>query len=86
MHLDDDRCLPKRHDWRLDGLSVEVDYDTDATPRRVNVRVNLPAGLADEQITRLRRVADACPVRCALDAGFVFDEHMVVAAPDRRAA
>ena len=22
----------KRHDWRLDDLSVEVDYDTDATP------------------------------------------------------
>jgi hypothetical protein len=34
----------------------------------------------------LRRVADTCPVRRALEAGFVFDEYIVVPAPDARAA
>lgn len=76
----------KRHDWRLDDLSVEVDYDTDATPRRFDIRVNLPAGLTDEQVTRLRRVADTCPVRRALEAGFVFDERIVSATADLHAA
>ena len=76
----------KRHDWRIDGLSVAVDYDTDATPRRFDIRVNLPDGLTDEQVTRLRRVADTCPVRRALEAGFVFDEQVVVAETNQRAA
>ncbi|MBJ7328376.1 MAG: OsmC family protein [Solirubrobacteraceae bacterium] len=75
-----------RHDWRLDGLSVEVDYDNDATPRRFDIRVNLPAGLTDDQVKRLRRVADTCPVRRALEAGFVFDEQIVLGSPDLRAA
>jgi putative redox protein len=68
-----------RHAWRLDALSVDVDYDTDAEPRRFDIRVNLPAGLSDDQVARLRRVADTCPVRRALESGFVFDERIVVA-------
>jgi len=75
-----------RHDWQLDDLSVEVDYDNEATPRRFDIRVNLPAGLSDEQVTRLQRVADTCPVRRALEAGFVFDEQIVTAPLDGRAA
>ena len=70
-----------RHGWRLDDLSVDVDYDTDAQPRSFSIRVNLPAGLSDEQIARLRRVADTCPVRRALEAGFAFDERIGVAEP-----
>jgi putative redox protein len=68
-----------RHAWQLDELSVGVDYDTEANPRRFSIQVNLPAGLSDEQVRRLRRVADTCPVRRALEAGFVFDERIVIA-------
>ncbi len=38
--------------------------------------IHLPDGLTDGQTTRLMRVADTCPVRRALEAGFVFDEHV----------
>ena len=65
-----------RHDWRLEGLRVEVTYDTDVTPRHVRLTVHLPAGLTSEQIDRLRRVAAGCPARRALEAGFTFDEHL----------
>ncbi len=75
-----------RHDWPLEGLSVEVDYDTEAEPRQFDIRLNLPAGLSDGQIARLRRVADTCPVRRALEAGFVFDERVVVASGEFSAA
>lgn len=70
----------KRHDWPAEGLAVEVGYDPDATPRRFDVRVLLPAGLTDDQRARLKRVADTCPVRRALEAGFVFDEELAEAA------
>jgi putative redox protein len=65
-----------RHDWRLEGLRVEVTYDTDVTPRHVRLTVHLPAGLTPEQTERLRRVAAGCPARRALEAGFTFDEHL----------
>ena len=64
----------QRRDWGLDGVSVDVDYDADVTPRRVELTVHLPDGLTPDQITRLTRVADTCPVRRALEAGFTFDE------------
>jgi putative redox protein len=66
----------KNRGWPLDGVSVDVEYDTDAVPRHFDVTVNLPAGLAPEQVRRLTRVADTCPVRRALEAGFAFDERI----------
>jgi putative redox protein len=76
-----------RHSWPLERLAVDVDYDNEATPRRFDVRIHLPAGLSADQLARLRRVAQTCPVRRALDTGFVFDEQVVVAAaPDAEAA
>ena len=38
--------------------------------------MHLPDGLTAEQVKRLRRVADTCPVRRSLEAGFVFDERV----------
>lgn len=67
--------------WALDDLAVEVDYDPDALPRHFDVNVRLPAGLSAEQVARLQRVADSCPVRRALEAGFAFDERLTT--PDR---
>lgn len=62
--------------WELSELSVDVVYDNEALPRRFDVTVNLPGGLAPEQVARLKRVADTCPVRRALEAGFAFDERI----------
>jgi putative redox protein len=60
--------------WDLGEVAVDVVYDTDATPRRFDVDVRLSGDLTDEQLTRLERVARACPVRRSIEAGMVFDE------------
>ena len=66
----------RRHDWDLGDVRVDVDYDADSTPRGVEVTIHLPEGLTTDQTERLRRVADTCPVRRALEAGFAFDERI----------
>jgi len=68
----------RNRDWELDGLRVDADYDPDTTPRRVVLTLHLPAGLDDDQIARLRKVADTCPVKRALEAGFEFEDHVLV--------
>jgi putative redox protein len=69
----------RARDWELDEVRVEVTYDSESTPRHVDVRVHLPDGLTAQQIRRLRKVADTCPARRALEAGFTFEEELVVA-------
>lgn len=62
----------------LGELRVDCVYDAEATPRHVELVVHAPAGLAQDQIERLHRIADTCPVKRALEAGFTFDEEIVV--------
>ena len=64
--------------WELQEARVEVVYDPKPTPRQAHVRVYLPSGLTDAQIKRLQKVAETCPARRALEAGFAFDEEIVV--------
>ena len=71
----------QRKEWDLGEVRVDVDYDYESEPRRFDVTVHLPAGLTDEQVTRLKRVADTCPVRRALEGGFAFDERISIAEP-----
>lgn len=61
----------------LGGLRVDVDYDADTTPRAVEITIHLPDHLTDDQIKRLNKVAETCPVRRALEAGFTFHERLV---------
>lgn len=68
----------RRRDWDLRGVCVDVDYDPDTTPRTVAVKIHLPDGLSEDQITRLRRVAESCPVKRSLEAGFAFDQEIVL--------
>ncbi len=60
---------------------MDVEYDYESEPRRFDVTVHLPGGLTDDQVTRLKRVADTCPVRRALEGEFVFDERISIAEP-----
>jgi len=79
----------RRHGWELDGMRVEVSYDAETTPRRLAIQLHLPAGLSGEQVDRLRRVAETCPVRRAFEAGFEFEEEILLdaaARPRTRAA
>ena len=74
----------RRHDWPTDGVWVEATYDPQVTPRPVELTIHLPEGLDDGQIERLRRVADTCPARRALEAGFSFTEEVAVPSASRR--
>jgi putative redox protein len=71
----------KRHDWDVGDLSVDVVYDPKASPRTVDLTLHLPDGLSPEQVARLRRVADTCPVRRALEDAFAFAERIEADAP-----
>ncbi len=74
----------QKHGWDVGEASVDVDYDPEAMPRHCAVRIQLPEHLDQDQQRRLRRVAETCPVRRALEAGFEFDERIVVAAAARQ--
>jgi putative redox protein len=62
--------------WDLGEVSVAVDYDNQATPRRFDVAIELGGKLTDEQLRRLERVAATCPVRRAIETGIEFDERI----------
>jgi putative redox protein len=64
-------------DIDLGELRVDVDYDADTSPRQVEITVHLPDHLTDDQAKRLKKVAETCPVRRALEAGFTFNERLV---------
>lgn len=72
--------------WDLGDVEVEAVYDTDATPRHVHLRIHLPVGLSADQVRRLRKVADSCPAKRALEAGFTFGEELIIAGSERSAA
>jgi putative redox protein len=67
----------RTRNWELDEVRVEVVYDSDSTPRHMDVRVYLPEGLSTDQVNRLRKVADTCPARRALETGFTFNEQLI---------
>jgi putative redox protein len=62
--------------WDLGEVVVDVDYDHRSTPRRFEVEIRLGGDLSDEQLRRLEKVAEACPVRRAVEAGLVFEERI----------
>jgi putative redox protein len=76
----------KNRGWDIGETAVDVHYDTESVPRRVAVDIHLPTGLTPDQQRRLERVAEACPVRRALEAGFTFEERLVAAPLPRVAA
>lgn len=65
-------------DWELEDVRVDVEYDPDSTPRRVEVVVHLPEGLTPDQTKRLRRVAASCPVKRALETDFTFRDQIIL--------
>lgn len=67
----------ERHGWEVGDTRVEVEYDPESTPRHVGIELHLPDGLSGDQIKRLQRVAETCPLRRALEAGFEFKERIV---------
>jgi putative redox protein len=62
--------------WDLRDVTVDVHYDHRATPPRFEVEVRLGGILDSQQVERLERVAQTCPVRRAIEAGVVFAENV----------
>lgn len=62
--------------WELGDVTVAVDYDHRATPRRFEIRIELTGELTQEQLERLDKVAASCPLRRALETGFEFVERI----------
>jgi putative redox protein len=75
----------ERRGWEIGEASVEVGYDPKAQPRAFRIDVRLPASLTEEQVQRLERVAETCPLRRSLEAGFTFEER-IVCSPSSSAA
>jgi putative redox protein len=63
-------------EWDLGQVSVDVVYDQKAVPRLFDVAISFDGPVDDVQLERLRKVADACPLRRALETGFEFHEHI----------
>lgn len=66
--------------WELGEVEVDVDYDHTSTPRRFEIEIRLGGDLSEEQLRRLEKVASACPVRRAVEAGVVFEERILAMA------
>jgi putative redox protein len=62
--------------WELGDVEVDVDYDHISTPRRCEIEIRLGGDLSETQLRRLEKVAAACPVRRAVEAGVVFEERI----------
>ena len=69
--------------WDLGEVNVAVEYDNRSVPRRFDVAVELGGEITDEQLRRLEKVAESCPVRRSIEAGMEFVE--TVARAGRRA-
>ena len=80
------RTYARTKQWSLGTVSVDVAYDNRSTPRHFDVTVHLPDDLTELQVQRLMRVAEACPVRRAIESGMTFDEHLPRTDVPRRAA
>ena len=69
----------RQRGWPIDGLAVDVTYNSEATPREVEVEVQLPDGLSEDQVRRIRSVAASCPVVRSLEVGFRINERIAEA-------
>lgn len=70
--------------WQLGDVTVEVAYDTHSKPRSVETLIRFSGELTDEQLSRLEKVARACPLRRSIEAGYAFSERLE--APTTRGA
>jgi putative redox protein len=62
--------------WDLGEVTVAVDYDHKSTPRRFDIDVQFTADLDQEQLARLTKVAETCPVRRSIESGIEFVERV----------
>ena len=62
-----------RKEWPLESLSVELALRPGEPRRRIERTIVARGSLSEEQVARLREVAERTPVTLALKAGFDID-------------
>lgn len=67
--------------WDLGEVSVDVEYDNQSTPRTFEIAIHVGGDLTEDQLVRLEKVAEACPIRRAIESGVVFEETLDRALP-----
>jgi putative redox protein len=72
----------KTRGQHIGDIRVDVEYDPEATPRVFDVTICLPETVPDDQLMKLRRVVQTCPVKQAFEAGFVIHENVEMPALD----
>ena len=60
--------------WELGDVTVDVDYDHRSSPRRFEIAIVVTGDLSAEQLARLDKVAQSCPLRRSIEAGVEFAE------------
>lgn len=71
--------------WELGEVTVDVEYDSRSTPKRLETSIQLTGELTADQAERLEKVAAACPLRRAIQAGFEFVDRIETRATSRAA-
>jgi putative redox protein len=71
----------KRKGWNVDGLAVDVEYSPAerGSVTRFDMVLTMPSHLSDEQIEKLRIIANRCPVHRTLEGEVAFDERVELA-------
>jgi putative redox protein len=67
-----------RKGWNIGDVEVACEYAPAerGCPTRFSLVLRFPAGLTDEQVTRLKVIAAKCPVHRTLDGEVMFDERV----------
>jgi putative redox protein len=73
----------KHKGWDIGHVQVVAEFTPAerGCPTRFKLNIQLPDGLSEEQVERLRVIAAKCPVHRALDGEAMFEEHFELAAP-----
>jgi putative redox protein len=73
----------KRKGWEIGHVEVACVYSPAerGCPTKFKLDIQLPRGLSDEQVERLRVIAAKCPVHRTLDGEVMFEERFLLAAP-----
>ena len=68
----------QRKGWDIGPVEVDVQFSPAerGCPTRFDLVLRLPAGLSEEQVTKLRVIAAKCPVHRTLDGEVMFSERV----------
>lgn len=70
------KMYAERKSWPLQGASVDLALHSDQPKRRIERKISVSGPLSEEQLTRLREIAERTPVTLALKDGFDIDTQL----------